>query len=152
MGARRIVFDALDILLALLPDDAARWREVYKLHTWLLGHALTGVVSLKFDQEQQPVQLQQPYSFMEFMVDCSVMHTHGMVDSVSQRSLRVQLYCGSRFDENEHRSSSATKASKWWWPRPWDARKGRRPANACRAASSGSTPCCMEATTAVPAS
>jgi len=32
MGARRIVFDAIDIVLALLPDDAARRREVYRLH------------------------------------------------------------------------------------------------------------------------
>ena len=29
MGARRIVFDAIDIVLALLPDDAARRREAY---------------------------------------------------------------------------------------------------------------------------
>ena len=56
MGARRIVFDALDILLALLPDDAASRCEVYKLHAWLLDHALTGVVSLKSDQEQAPLQ------------------------------------------------------------------------------------------------
>ena len=32
MGARRIVFDALDIVLALLPDAAAKRREVYRLH------------------------------------------------------------------------------------------------------------------------
>ena len=31
MGARRIVFDALDIVLALLPDAAARQREIYRL-------------------------------------------------------------------------------------------------------------------------
>ena len=101
MGARRIVFDALDIPLALLPNDAARRREIYKLHAWLLDHALTGVVSLKSDHEQAPLQLLRPYGFMEFMVDCAVILTHGMVDGVSQRSLRVQKYRGSRFDENE---------------------------------------------------
>ena len=34
---RRIVFDALDVVLALLPDLAARRREIYRLHAWLLG-------------------------------------------------------------------------------------------------------------------
>lgn len=42
MGARRIVFDALDIALTLLPDPAAKRREVYRLHEWLLTHELTG--------------------------------------------------------------------------------------------------------------
>ena len=38
MKARRIVFDALDIVLALLPDHAAKRREIYRLHEWLLAH------------------------------------------------------------------------------------------------------------------
>ena len=38
MGARRIVFDALDVLLALLPDAAAKRREIFRLHEWLLAH------------------------------------------------------------------------------------------------------------------
>ena len=47
MGARRIVFDALDILLALLPDPAARRQEIYRLHAWLLKHELTGLITAK---------------------------------------------------------------------------------------------------------
>src|SRR5258706_5523594 len=46
-GARRIVFDALDIVLALLPDAAAKRREVYRLHEWLLARGLTGVITAK---------------------------------------------------------------------------------------------------------
>src|SRR5687767_1315226 len=38
MKARRIVFDALDVVLTLLPDPAARRREIYRLHEWLLAH------------------------------------------------------------------------------------------------------------------
>ena len=37
MKARRIVFDALDVVLALLPDPASRRREVYRIHEWLLA-------------------------------------------------------------------------------------------------------------------
>ncbi|MEO8361611.1 MAG: ATPase domain-containing protein, partial [Vicinamibacteria bacterium] len=47
MKARRIVFDALDIVLSLLPDAATKRREVYRLHEWLLAHELTAVVTAK---------------------------------------------------------------------------------------------------------
>jgi circadian clock protein KaiC len=41
MHAQRIVFDALDVVLALLPDAAAKRRETYRLHEWLLADQLT---------------------------------------------------------------------------------------------------------------
>src|ERR1700687_3703497 len=47
MRAKRIVFDALDIVLALLPDAAAKRREVYRLHEWLLERGLTGLITAK---------------------------------------------------------------------------------------------------------
>ena len=98
---RRIVFDALDIVLALLPDLAARRREVYRLHAWLLKRGLTCILTLKATQDDPTSVTQQPYGFMQFMVDCSVMLNHSVVLGVSQRNLRVQKYRGSQFDENE---------------------------------------------------
>src|SRR5450631_1529517 len=47
MGARRIVFDAMDIMLSLLPDAAAKRREIFRLHQWLLSHDLTAVITAK---------------------------------------------------------------------------------------------------------
>jgi circadian clock protein KaiC len=99
--ARRIVFDALDIVMALLPDLAARRREVYRLHEWLLARELTCVVTLKASADEPNSITQQPYGFMQFMVDCSVVLNHAVVLGVSQRNLRVQKYRGSSFDENE---------------------------------------------------
>jgi circadian clock protein KaiC len=96
MKASRIVFDALDIVLALLPDAAAQRREIYRLHGWLLEHHLTGIVTLKAGGETA-----QSFSFMQFMVDCAVILNHSVVLGVSQRNLRVQKYRGSSFDENE---------------------------------------------------
>jgi circadian clock protein KaiC len=101
MKARRIVFDALDILLALLPDLAARRREIYRLHEWLLAHALTCIITLKGVADELNSVTQQPYGFMQFMMDCSVILNHSVVLGVSQRNLRVQKYRGSSFDENE---------------------------------------------------
>ncbi len=101
MGARRIVFDALDVLLALLPDLAAERREIYRLHQWLLAHELTAIVTLKSGADDTYSISQQPFGFMQFMVDCAVILNHSVVLGVSQRSLRVQKYRGSSFDENE---------------------------------------------------
>ncbi|MEO8383135.1 MAG: circadian clock protein KaiC [Acidobacteriota bacterium] len=100
MKASRIVFDALDIVLSLLPDAAAQRREIYRLHAWLLAHELTGIVTLKADGRDAGAA-GQPFGFMQFMVDCAVILNHSVVLGVSQRNLRVQKYRGSSFDENE---------------------------------------------------
>jgi circadian clock protein KaiC len=100
MGARRIVFDALDILLALLPDAAARRREVYRLHEWLLTRGLTGLITSKAHGDETDASA-QPWGFMQFMVDCAVILNHSVVFGVSQRNLRVLKFRGSSFDENE---------------------------------------------------
>jgi circadian clock protein KaiC len=101
MGAKRIVFDALDIVLALLPDAAAKRREVYRLHEWLLANELTGVITAKSGGDDSNSFSDQPFGFMQFMVDCAVILSHSVVMGVSQRNLRVQKYRGSSFDENE---------------------------------------------------
>lgn len=100
-GARRIVFDALDIMLALLPDAAAQRREVYRLHGWLNTHGYTALITAKDYGDHTHGTGDHPYGFMQFMVDCSVVLNHSMSLGISQRNLRVQKYRGSAFDENE---------------------------------------------------
>ena len=101
MKARRIVFDALDIVLALLPDAAAKRREVYRLHEWLLARGLTGVITAKAGGDDASSIDYQQFGFMQFMVDCAVILSHSVVQGVSQRNLRVQKFRGTSFDENE---------------------------------------------------
>jgi circadian clock protein KaiC len=101
MGARRVVFDALDILLALLPDDASRRREVYRLHEWLVANGLTALVTAKFGGADANTIDGSTFGFMQFMVDCAIVLNHTVVLGVSQRNLRVQKYRGSAFNENE---------------------------------------------------
>ncbi|MDB4989000.1 MAG: hypothetical protein JWN04_4178 [Myxococcaceae bacterium] len=98
MKAQRVVFDAIDIVLALLPNAAARRREIYRLHEWLLSRGLTGLITGKVRGEGSKPQT---FGFMQFMVDCAVILSHAVVLGVSQRNLRVQKYRGSSFDENE---------------------------------------------------
>ena len=101
MKAKRIVFDALDIVLALLPDANGKRREIYRLHEWLLTRELTGIITAKSGGDEASSISQQPFGFMQFMVDCAVILNHSVVQGVSQRNLRVQKYRGSSFDENE---------------------------------------------------
>ena len=101
MKAQRIVFDALDVVLALLPDLAAKRREIYRLHEWLLARELTSIITAKAGGDEASALSQQPFGFMQFMVDCAVILNHSVVLGVSQRNLRVQKYRGSGFDENE---------------------------------------------------
>jgi circadian clock protein KaiC len=101
MKARRIVFDALDIVLALLPDHAAKRREIYRLHEWLLERELSGIITAKSGGDEATSMSQQPFGFMQFMVDCAVILNHSVEMGVSHRNLRVQKYRGSSFDENE---------------------------------------------------
>jgi circadian clock protein KaiC len=101
MKTRRIVFDAMDIVLALLPDAAAKRREVYRLHEWLLARQLTAIITAKAGGDEASSIEQQSFGFMQFMVDCAVILEHNVVLGVSQRNLRVQKYRGSSFDENE---------------------------------------------------
>jgi circadian clock protein KaiC len=101
IGARRIVFDAIDILLTLMPDEASKRREIYRLNDWLLKSGLTGLITAKASGDEASPFSQQPFGFMQFMVDCAVILNHRVSLGVSQRNLRVLKYRGSGFDENE---------------------------------------------------
>jgi circadian clock protein KaiC len=96
--AKRIVFDAIDIILAMLGDPVAERREIYRLHEWLLDRGYTAIITSK---STGPAAKGAQLSFMQFMVDCAVMLNHEVLKGVSQRNLRVVKYRGSTFSENE---------------------------------------------------
>jgi circadian clock protein KaiC len=63
---------------------------------------LTAVITAKTGAvDSSGATPEQPFGFMQFMVDCAVLLNHSVVMGVSQRSLRVQKYRGSAFHENE---------------------------------------------------
>lgn len=98
MGAKRIVFDALDMVLSLLNDPVAERREIYRLHEWLVKQGLTAIITAKSGGDDGN---NRHLSFMQFMVDCAVTLNHALLEGVSQRNLRVIKYRGSGFEENE---------------------------------------------------
>ncbi len=101
MGAQRVVFDALDMVLRLLPNRADQEQEIYRLHEWLLARKITGLITLKVAGNSFSSDGNAAYGFMHFVVDCAVLLKHVVRSGVSQRTVRILKYRGSAFDENE---------------------------------------------------
>jgi circadian clock protein KaiC len=98
-GARRVVFDGVDVLLTLLNDPAAERREIFRIHEWLQEQGLTGILTTKAAEAETP--LGERYAFLQFMVDCVVELHHRLAERVALRSVRVRKYRGSGFAEGE---------------------------------------------------
>jgi len=99
MGARLIVFDAIDVLLSLLNDPPAECRELYRLHEWLILHKLTGILTMKVEEGRTAAPTR--YGFLPFMADCTVLLTQRVADRVAARTIRVLKYRGSPHVLNE---------------------------------------------------
>jgi circadian clock protein KaiC len=97
MGATRIVFDGIDVLLGLLDDPVAERREIYRIRDWLSKTGMTGIITQKVGGGEQD----QRYNFLQFMVDCVVVLRHQVVDGSAFRNLRVMKYRGSGFSGDE---------------------------------------------------
>ncbi len=99
MGAKLIVFDAIDVLLSLLDDPAAEFRELYRIHEWLKHNEFTGILTTKIEENQAGTT--QRYGFMPFMADCAVLLSQRVNDRVAVRAVRVLKYRGSAHVLNE---------------------------------------------------
>lgn len=96
LGATRIVFDGVDVLLGLLDNPARERREVYRIRDWLHRTGLTAIMTQKMGAESD-----QRYGFLQFMVDCVVVLRHSVVDGSAFRNLRIVKYRGSGFAGDE---------------------------------------------------
>lgn len=99
MGAKRIVFDSIDALLALLDDPGAERRELRRLNDWLGESGLTAIVTAKASGNATDELMR--YGEMDFMVDCALRLGRRLEGRTSHRSFRVLKYRGSAFAENE---------------------------------------------------
>lgn len=99
MGARRIVFDGIDVLLGLLDDPGAVRREVFRLRAWLARTGLTGVVTAKCDLGTGA--LTHEYSFLSYLADCMVELRQWLVTRTAVRGIRVAKYRGTAHSSDE---------------------------------------------------
>ena len=95
--ATRIVFDGIDMLLALLDDPVAERRELYRIRDWLMRTGLTAIITQKGSGRDTDTR----YGFLQFMADCVVELRLQMVDGSAFRTLRVVKFRGSDFARDE---------------------------------------------------
>ncbi len=94
----RIIFDAADVLLSNLEDVNAEREELYRIHTWLEGHAFSGIVTAKSSMFEggQPQR-----GYLPYMSDCVIELKRLVREGVSHRTLTIIKYRGSSFAESE---------------------------------------------------
>ena len=98
LGASLIVFDGIDVLLALLQNPGSATREIYRLRDWLAHNDLTAIITAKIDgNNSSPAN----YGFMQFMVDCVIRFDRRLEQEISVRRLEITKYRGSDFASGE---------------------------------------------------
>jgi len=99
IGARRVVMDALDVLLRIFGDENRERNELHRLHEWLIDRGLTNILTVKAQREGESAS---QYEFLDYMADCVIRLDHRVVGQVATRRLRVIKYRGSGFGTNEY--------------------------------------------------
>jgi circadian clock protein KaiC len=99
VGARRVVFDGLDVLLGYLLDPGLVRREVLRLRDWVHQSGLNAIVTAKADAAEARAATE--YDFLQFMADCVVTLHHRVHDSTALRFIRVAKYRGAAHSANE---------------------------------------------------
>jgi len=98
-GAKRVVFDGLDVLLGYLTNPAHVRREVFRLREWVHGSGLSAIVTSKTVRAED--QAAADYDFLQFMADCVVTLHHRISQGIALRFLRVAKYRGAAHSSNE---------------------------------------------------
>lgn len=99
IGAKRVVFDAVDVLLTLLNDPVLERQELYRLNQWVRANNYSGMITARLSTEDPTTG--REFNFLQFMCDCVVMLRHYIADRIALRSVRVVKYRGSNFLANE---------------------------------------------------
>lgn len=95
--ATRIVFDSIDVLLALLDDPFTERQELYRIQDWLAANDVTGIITARSGSHDGFGAC--GYNFLEFMADCVVHLGQHVTGGVAHRDLRVAKYRGSSIHE-----------------------------------------------------
>lgn len=86
MNARWIVFDGIDVLLALLQGHAAEMHEIYRIRDWLADNEMNAIITAKFDGAIPGIA---NYDFMQFMTDCVDRLGHRLEHGISLHRLQI---------------------------------------------------------------
>jgi circadian clock protein KaiC len=98
MGASRIVFDAVDVLLSVMSDTAAERNEFFRLQEWLNRSGLTAVITAK----RVPTDLDlDRYAFLQYMADCVIELGQNATGPSTVRHVQVRKFRGSAYSPSQ---------------------------------------------------
>jgi circadian clock protein KaiC len=99
VGAQRVTFDGLDMLLGYLGRPALVRREVFRIREWVHEIGVSAIVTAKgSDDEARPAA---DYDFLQFMADCVIAMHHRTVQGTALRFVRIIKYRGAHHSGNE---------------------------------------------------
>jgi len=99
MNCKRIVVDAIDILLRMYNDFNRERSEYYVLHDWFSSRNMTTIMTVKSSQDHG---MATRYEFLDFMADCVIHLDQRVKEQISTRRIRVTKFRGSDFGRNEY--------------------------------------------------
>lgn len=99
MGARRIVIDALEVVLRLFDTPQQVRNEMHALNDWLQVAGLTAILTVRPSSTGGHSAYED---FFDSMGDCVIRMDARVVDQVTTRRLRVVKYRGSNAGRNEY--------------------------------------------------
>ncbi len=99
VGAHRVVFDGLDVLLGYLGSPTLIRRELFRLRDWAHASELTTIVTAK--AEAPDARAMPDYDFLQFLADCVVTLHHRVLQGIALRFIRVAKYRGTAHSANE---------------------------------------------------
>jgi circadian clock protein KaiC len=97
VGARRVVLDTVEALLAGIPNEAIMRAELRRLFRWLKDKGVTAVIT----GEQGEKSLTR-YGLEEYVSDCVIFLDHQVQGPMATRRLRIVKYRGSRHGTNNY--------------------------------------------------
>ncbi|MBL0215191.1 MAG: circadian clock protein KaiC [Myxococcales bacterium] len=100
LGARRVVFDGIDVLLNHLRDRTLIRREAFRLRDWVHASGLAAIVTAKAHASDSAEP--REYDFLAFIADCVVTLDHRVVQGTALRHIRVAKYRGAPHSANEY--------------------------------------------------
>ena len=98
IGAKRVVLDTIEVLLASFGQEGIVRSELIRLFDWLKQRGLTTVVTGERGCRGELTR----YGIEEYVSDCVVVLDHRVQDEISTRRLRLVKYRGSIHGTNEY--------------------------------------------------
>ncbi|MDM8541486.1 circadian clock protein KaiC [Desulfococcaceae bacterium HSG9] len=99
MNCRRIVIDALDAFITIFDDPAKRRLTIRELHSWVMAHNLTAILTMKSVANSAETEF---YEFLSYLSDCVISLDQRIFEQLRTRRLTVKKYRGSDFSSSEH--------------------------------------------------